>query len=111
MEWAGALARSLTGESMDLPPTGPDAARVLGLLADVGWDTDRIRARASERAAAGQAWPEPPDLQWCRQVGPARWSAVVADAVRRLEVPNLRPGRRQLTADEFRLLADVPPHW
>ncbi len=111
MEWGSALARALTGQDLSLPETGPVAARVLELLAELGWDADRIQHRAAERAEAGLVWPEPPDPDWCRQVGPARWLAVLTSAQHQLEHPELPPAPRPLTADERRLLADVPPHW
>jgi hypothetical protein len=46
--------------------------------------------------------------------GPAQWYALVGQARTMLDLDGVvqpQPTRTTLTADERRLLSDVPPHW
>jgi hypothetical protein len=83
-------------------------------LSALGWTPERIGAHARQVAAAERAWPHavPDDLrQGC---GPAQLQATVARARELLGLATLEvlppSRRRRLTADERRLLAEVPPH-
>jgi hypothetical protein len=111
--WASELATSLVGESVDLPDTAPDAPSVLAALAQVGWPAARIGAIARERYEAEKAWPFPV----AREVvaaGAAQWYALQREARMLLGLDGVvQPPvtRTALTADERRLLSDVPPHW
>jgi hypothetical protein len=111
--WATELATSLVGESVDLPDTPPDTRSVLDALERAGWPEARIVTIARARFEAEEAWPFPV----AREVvaaGPARWYALVGEARTLLGLDGVvqpQPTRTALTADERRLLSDVPPHW
>lgn len=111
--WASELATSLVGESIELLDTAPDVESVLAALARAGWPADRIVAIARERFDAEKAWPFPV----AREVvaaGPAQWYALQREARILLGLDGVvQPPatRTALTADERRLLSDVPPHW
>jgi len=111
--WATELATSLVGESVDLPDTPPDARAVLAALDLQGWPAVRIVAIARARSAADQAWPYPVSRDVVAS-GPAQWYALVGEVRTLLGLDGLvQPpvARTALTADERRLLSDVPPHW
>jgi hypothetical protein len=111
--WASELAASLVGEPVDLSDTLPDARLVLAALEQRSWPASRIEAVARRRFDAEEAWPFPV----ARQVvaaGPAQWYALVGEARTLLGLDgDVQPPttRTALTADERRLLNDVPPHW
>jgi hypothetical protein len=111
--WATDLATSLVGESVDLTGTSADARSVLAALDRHGWPAARIVALARERFEAEAVWPYPVSREVVA-AGPAQWYALVGEARTLLGLDGLeqpRPTRTTLTADERRLLDDVPPHW
>ena len=98
--WHQALAYAVLGRR--LPELGgqdrPDVAGLAGRLREVG--------------ASGTTAPYavPPDL--LAGVGPAQFLAALTELRRQLAGPPLPagPGAAGLTADDRRLLAEVPPH-
>lgn len=103
------LAHALTGEPLSLGE-GP----LVTELAAHGWDTDRLQELRRSRQAAGLPWPFPIALEQIRNIGFARFDALLAAARRELQlhglVPHL-PASRPPDVDEQRLMADRPPHW
>lgn len=101
--WHQALAYAVTGRRY--PELGrqdrPDVEQVAEFL----------RPRLADRAP-GPPQPVPPDL--VVGLGPAQLQAAVAELRRRLGPGQPRPrtggADRPLTAEEQRLLRDVPPH-
>lgn len=86
---------------------------VLQPLAELGWSVDEIRAHAAACHLAQEPWPHQVPIAWLKEHGAARWSASLDELVRQLRLdvaPTVRTATRPLTADERRLLADVPPH-
>jgi hypothetical protein len=111
--WATVLATCLVGESVDLADTPPDARLVLAALEQAGWPASRIAAIARARFDAEEAWPFPVAMEVVA-AGPAQWYALVGQARTMLDLDGVvqpQPTRTTLTADERRLLSDVPPHW
>jgi hypothetical protein len=107
------LATSLVGETVDLPDTAPEASTVLAALELQGWPSSRIVALARARFEAEEVWPFPVPRSVVA-AGPAQWHALVGEARMLLGLDGVvqpQPRRRALTADERRLLIDVPPHW
>ena len=106
------LARALTGEV--LPVTG-DAAGLVAELAGLGWDVERLAALREERMRRRLPWPFPVDLEVRRELGFARFDALLAWVRKELGLAGTRSRAqapvRPLSADERRLLADRPPHW
>lgn len=105
---AEAIGLALTGLAGS--PAGPDP---LAALAAQGWDRGRIVAHAEEVLAAGGVWPHSVPDELRMRVGGARLFA----ALQRLQVALGLFGRtaapvppRPPTADERRLLDEVPPH-
>lgn len=109
-ELARAVGLALTGQADGLDRITPD---VLTALADAGWDAERILAHAEAVLAGGGVWPHPvPDALRAR-VGSARLFAVLQRVQQDLGLFGRAAApapRRPLTADERRLLHDVPPH-
>lgn len=113
--WHRAIAWALVGEDVPLPVGDtPDVNRLPEQLAEMGWPADRVIARAGQAVAEG-AWPfrVPADLR--AGLGAAQLHAAIqaARTVYGLDVLSTRPPSRRtaLTADERRLLDDVPPHY
>lgn len=104
--WHQALAYALTGRRF--PELGRQSAPDLDALADF------LRSELGEGVdprELSRAHPLPADL--AAGLGPAQLGAVVSELRRRLsgERPAVAVTRqRPLTADERRLLQDVPPH-
>lgn len=103
------------GEVFELPEPGrPDVEALVRDLAVRGWDSDRIGAHALERQGAGLPWPHAPSGAVREGLGPAQFQAALTTARDRLGLAALgtRPPSRRtaLTADELRLVAEVPPH-
>jgi hypothetical protein len=111
--WATELASCLVGERVELPQTAADAHAVLAALEDAGWGSQVIAAIAYDRFAAEEPWPFPVSRDVVA-AGPAQWYALVGQARTLLGLDGeVRPPstRTSLSADERRLLTDVPPHW
>lgn len=107
---AEAIGVALTGCPGLLPEAGPDP---LAALAAQGWDRDRIVAHAEDVLGGGGVWPHPVPDEVRVRAGSARLFA----ALQRLQVGLGLFGRiaapappRPPTADERRLLNEVPPH-
>ena len=107
---AAAVGFALTGGTALIASVDPDP---LTALADAGWSTPRIVAHAEQVRAAGGVWPHPVPDELRAQVGSARLFALL----QRLQVelglfgrPAAPAAPRPLTADERRLLNEVPPH-
>ncbi len=113
VRWATELASCLVGERVELPHTAADARAVLDALEDAGWGTDVLRAIAYDRFAADEPWPFPVRRDVVA-AGPAQWYALVGQVRTLLGLDGeVRPPstRTSLSADERRLMTDVPPHW
>ena len=111
--WATELATCLVGEPVELPDTPPDARAILDALEGAGWPPAAIAAIARARFDAEEVWPFPATRDVVA-AGPARWYALVGEARTLLGLDGVvqpQPTRTELTADERRLLSDVPPHW
>ncbi|MCC6496202.1 MAG: hypothetical protein IT193_08075 [Propionibacteriaceae bacterium] len=113
--WQTALGFALTGCELELAEPGrPDPVALVSALEAAGWPADRMGAHARSRVAAELPWPHdvPADLR--AGCGAAQFAAALRQARELLDLANLevRPpsGRRQLNADELRLMRDVPPH-
>ena len=97
MRWHQALAYALTGQRF--PELGEQDQPDLDALAD--WLAGRVREVVV---------PVPSDLTV--GLGAAQFHAAMAELQRRLQPPPQAPvlTNRPLTAEERRLLTDVPPH-
>ncbi len=107
---AEAVGFALTGCSGVLTSVDPDP---LTALAAVGWGRGEVVAHAEQVRAHGDVWPHPVSEELRARVGSARLIALL----QRLQVELGLFGRaaapaapRPLTADERRLLNEVPPH-
>jgi hypothetical protein len=114
---AGALADDSADPLTEADSRGPlpdtDSRGLLAALAERGWPPASICAHAEATWAAGQPWPHPPDAATLSGLDAARWQAALTDLRHRLglDVIARPPSRRtSLTADERRLMAEVPPH-
>lgn len=110
------VAQALTGESLNFASVGAwNSAGFVRDLAALGWDRERLASVADEAAAQGRRWPfaVPPDE--ASLVGAAQLRAALDDVQARLELTGqttpIVSQRTALTADERRLLQDVPPHY
>lgn len=113
--WQAAVAFALTGEVLDLPESGePQPAELVSALAERGWNQATVIAEARRCAASGEPWPHPVDPHLRAGLGLAQLQAALTATRHLLGVQTLvtRPpsARTDLTADEERLLRDVPPH-
>ncbi|MEA5054374.1 MAG: hypothetical protein VB093_13135 [Propionicimonas sp.] len=113
--WQASLAYALTGADLELSEPGrPDPPALIAGLAAQGWTPARLRAHAEACVRDGQSWPHliPPDLR--AGCGAAQLAAVLGSARALLGLVTLetRPpsARTTFTADELRLLREVPPH-
>lgn len=115
-DWFVAVGLALTGASLPAPvdaaPVQP--AAIAGWLAGLGWTPDRLAEHRHACRDDNRPWPHPVPVTLLGAGTAARLHALVAE-VRGLTgtsglVATQRPGQRVLTADDRRLLADVPPH-
>lgn len=113
--WHRAIAFALIGEELDLPEHDtPDVTALAAELAESGWSVERVVARADAERSHG-IWPfgVPDGLR--SGLGAAQLHAAIQAARARYGLDGLSvqpPSRRtSLTADERRLLNDVPPHY
>lgn len=107
---ARAVGFALTGQADLIDRIDPG---VWEALADAGWDAERVLAHAQAVLAAGGVWPHPVPETMRAPVGAARLLAVLQRVQGDLGLfgrTAAPPPRRPLTADERRLLRDVPPH-
>lgn len=105
---ATAVVWALTGERVDAGGSDVHAA-----LVQSGWDRAAIHGHAQAVIAAGGVWPHPVPDDLRLRLGSARLLAAVQQAQSELGLfgrPTGPAPRRALTADERRLLQDVPPH-
>jgi len=112
-DWASALATCLVGEDLDLSGTPAEPQAVVDELMVRGWPASRIGDVARAQVDAELPWPFPVDREVVSR-GPAQWYALLGQIRTLLQLDgDLRPPstRTALTADERRLLQDVPPHW
>ncbi|MCB0911457.1 MAG: hypothetical protein KDB60_07570 [Propionibacteriaceae bacterium] len=113
--WQAALGQALTGVELPLPePGAPDPAALVADLAAHGWPGDRIAGHARAEAAAERPWPHPVPAELRAGCGAAQFAAAltrVREALGLSTLETLPPSPpRRLTADEVRLLREVPPH-
>jgi hypothetical protein len=113
--WHAALGYALVGVEFDLAePGAPDPSALVAALADAGWPSERIAAHARTEVAAERTWPHPVPAPLRTGCGAAQLAAALGAARAELGLSALetRPPsrRRALTADEQRLLREVPPH-
>ncbi len=113
--WQAAIAYALVGAEQAMDETGradPDATILA--LSGLGWTPELIAAHARDVIAAEQPWPHPVPAGLRSGCGPAQLQAAVArtrELLGLVSLDVLPPSRRtRLTADERRLLAEVPPH-
>lgn len=107
------LAFALTGENLPLTGDIGAADRFLARLDSAGWPARRIRDQAHSRWDEDAAWPYPLAPGRLHGIGAAQWYAALTRVRRQLGLDVVRqpPSQRtELTAEERRLLADVPPH-
>lgn len=107
-DWHAGLAYALTGHWLDVSIVEePMVDRLLADLESCGWN----RMRLTDAARNTHALPP----EWARQLGAARFAAVLGDLRRRLATcraeTRISATDRPLDADEQRLTADRPPHW
>jgi hypothetical protein len=106
------LARALTGRTL---PVSGDAAGLPAELARLGWGAERLAALRQEQMNKRLPWPFPVDLEARRELGFARFDALLAEVRKQMGLAGTSSrGQalvRPLNADERRLLADRPPHW
>ncbi len=110
--WHTVLALALVGERFDLGlQDRPDVARLLADLDSRGFG----RRRVEQIARGTSPWPFPLLPADREGLGGAQFFAALREARRALGLETLTvhapSRRRELNADERRLLADVPPHW
>ncbi|QLQ14916.1 MAG: hypothetical protein HZY73_03340 [Micropruina sp.] len=115
MNLTEAVAFALTGDRLDLPDEAEPGgtAQLIAELARAGWEAGRIRAHADLCRQDGTPWPHPVAASQRPGIGAAQLSAALAAALDDLGLrgPARPPAPpRPLTADERRLLAEVPPH-
>ena len=104
---------ALTGQELALDDADITAAGIVAGLAGMGWDAQAVRRQAEQAWADELAWPHPVPPHSLDAIGAARWYALLAQVRSALgvEAIHLPPSRRTtLTADEKRLLDDLPPH-
>lgn len=112
--WHRAIAFALTGTDADFGvQDAPDPATLVAELAERGWDAERIAAHARD-VPGTEPWPHPVPDALRAGLGAAQLHAAIGQARGRLGLEVLTvlpPSRRsRLTADERRLLGEVPPH-
>lgn len=107
-ELAQALVVAMTGR-----PGGSSGGDVHAALAEAGWDRAAIAAHARAVIAQGGVWPHPVPDELRYRVGSARLHAAVQQLQLSLGLlgEHAAPAApRALTAEERRLVQDVPPH-
>lgn len=97
-------------------PGGPPTPRqVAEALTAAGWDRQRLADLVRERQTAEVPWPFPVAAEQRPGIGAAQFVSVLRQVTDHLDVHSWQhtgpAPDRPLTADERRLLADVPPHW
>ena len=108
------LAAALTGEDFDLGEQDkPDIGVALTQLAQAGWDAGRVEELRQQRHAIHQPWPIPVPAVERGDISAATLVALVSQAIAQLGIgrgKRLARADRPLTADEARLVSQVPPH-
>jgi hypothetical protein len=113
--WQAAVGYALIGVELAVDEPGqPDPERVVAALAAAGWSAERIGDHARTELAAEQVWPHPVPAGLREGCGAAQLAAALGRtrAVLGLTTLETRPPstRTTFTADELRLLREVPPH-
>jgi hypothetical protein len=113
--WQAALAYALVAEEFDLTASDqPDPEALLSELAGADWDAERIGVHARTVIEAEQPWPHPVPAVLRQDCGPAQFHAALARTRELLDLRTMETrtptSRHRLTADEERLMRDVPPH-
>lgn len=113
--WHRALAYALVGEELPLAPIdSPDVAVLRDGMTKLGWPSERVVEHA-HHAQRERTWPHrvPDELRAGLSAAQLRAALTAARASYGLDVFDIRrPSRRiALTADERRLIQDVPPHY
>lgn len=113
--WHSTLAYALVGGWLDLGvQPAPDIEALVAELGERGWDAAGVGAHALACQANERPWPHLVDAAARAGMGAAQWFAALGRARAALGVDVLvdhAPSRRtKLTADERRLLSEVPPH-
>ena len=107
------LALALTGEVLEFGDDFHGVEDFLAELAEAGWPASRVRAHAQARRNEALAWPHPLPPDSLDRFSPAQWYAQLGQvrAALDLDVARQAPSRRrELTIEEKRLAAEVPPH-
>lgn len=113
--WHAAIGFALVGVELRVDERGqPDPAALAEALVAGGWTGDRIAAHARTRLQAGMPWPHPIPAALQVGCGAAQLRAALGATRAALGIATLvtmSPSvRTRLTADEERLLREVPPH-
>mgnify|MGYP001105385763 CR=1 FL=1 len=97
------------------PPGPPSPERIDAALTAAGYDRHRLAHLVTERQSAELPWPFPVAAEQRPGIGAAQFVSVLREVTDYLDVHSWQHAApapdRPLTADERRLLADVPPHW
>lgn len=115
MNWHRALAFALVGVDLELAPRPrPDASALAAELVAAGWTPARIADHARAEVDAERPWPHPIPDALRAGLSAAQLHAAIGRVRDEFDLAVLdrRPpsARTVLTADERRLMADVPPH-
>lgn len=113
--WFAAVGFALTGERLAVPEqSAVTAARVVGWLGEQGWPASRVQDHRRRMIEREELWPHPLPEDLIPRGGMAQFHALLAEVRNALDVsgavPRLRASDTRLTADDRRLLAEVPPH-
>lgn len=107
------LAFALTGEDLPIRDIDGTSMDFLTAMDSAGWSADRIRDHATQCEQTETPWPHPLPPHSMDGIGAAQWYALLTQvrATLGLDVVHVPPSRRTaLTADERRLMEDLPPH-
>ncbi|MCL2785121.1 MAG: hypothetical protein FWD55_06760 [Propionibacteriaceae bacterium] len=108
------LGFAFTGEVCDAGDACNDVAGFLAALEECGWSRERIRQLAHDRWDREEPYPYPLPAQALGELeSVAAWFAILGEVrcALGLDVVQLAPSKRtDFTADELRLMGDVPPH-
>lgn len=114
--WHTAIGYALVGQELPLAePAHPDPARLVADLDAAGWNAGRVHAHALATVEAERPWPHRIPAELRAGCGAAQLHAALGRTRALLAVVTLETRspttRTRLTADEQRLLRDLPPHY